>query len=173
MNIRTFVTILSRNPQYNFPKMRGGSKAVWNFSENSSVLEGECVPKDRNKKVNHSPKQTRKIRKTWQKPGCEVGDHWRLRLKGGAETSARIFPGSRAWRRCLLQSYDAPRGNSGDFLASSQSSRSNLHMFLCRQTWFLTASFSPLTSGSHQRPTWWSGSRCSWYPRWWQWWRWW
>ena len=22
----------------------GGSKAVWNFSENSSVLEGECVP---------------------------------------------------------------------------------------------------------------------------------
>ena len=26
MNIRTFVTILSRNPQYNFPKMRGGVK---------------------------------------------------------------------------------------------------------------------------------------------------
>ena len=24
MNIRTFVAILSRNPQYNFPKMRGG-----------------------------------------------------------------------------------------------------------------------------------------------------
>ena len=23
----------------------GGSKAVWNFSENSSVLEGECIPK--------------------------------------------------------------------------------------------------------------------------------
>ena len=32
--------------QYNFPKMSGGggAKAVWNFSENSSVLEGECVP---------------------------------------------------------------------------------------------------------------------------------
>ena len=30
MNIRTFVAILSRNLQYDFPKMRGGgSKAVW------------------------------------------------------------------------------------------------------------------------------------------------
>ena len=45
MNIRTFVAILSRNPQYNFPKMRGGSKAVWNFSKNSSVLEGVGFPK--------------------------------------------------------------------------------------------------------------------------------
>ena len=44
MNIRTFVAILSRNPQYDFPKMRGGSKAVWNFSENSSVLETPSVP---------------------------------------------------------------------------------------------------------------------------------
>ena len=35
---RNFVAILSQNPQYNFPKMRGGSKAVWNFSKNSSVL---------------------------------------------------------------------------------------------------------------------------------------
>ena len=26
MNIRTFVAILSRNPQYNFPKMRGGGQ---------------------------------------------------------------------------------------------------------------------------------------------------
>jgi len=26
MNIRTFVAILSRNPQYDFPKMRGGVK---------------------------------------------------------------------------------------------------------------------------------------------------
>ena len=35
-----------KNLQYNFPKMRGGgSKAVWNFSENSSILEGEGVPK--------------------------------------------------------------------------------------------------------------------------------
>ena len=43
---RTFVAILSRNPQYDFPKMRwGGSKAVWNFSENSSVLETPSVPK--------------------------------------------------------------------------------------------------------------------------------
>ena len=35
-----------KNLQYNFPKMRGrgGSKAVWNFSENSSILEGEGVP---------------------------------------------------------------------------------------------------------------------------------
>ena len=31
--------------QYDFPKMRGGSKAVWNFSENSSVLEGVGFPK--------------------------------------------------------------------------------------------------------------------------------
>ena len=32
--------------QHNFPKMRegGGSKAVWNFSENSSVLEGVGFP---------------------------------------------------------------------------------------------------------------------------------
>ena len=31
--------------QYNFPKMRGeGSKAVWNFSENSSALEATPVP---------------------------------------------------------------------------------------------------------------------------------
>ena len=43
MNKRTFVAILSRKPQFNFPKMRGGSKAVWN-SENSSVLEGESFP---------------------------------------------------------------------------------------------------------------------------------
>ena len=28
--------ICNKNLQYNFPKMRGGSKAVWNFSENSS-----------------------------------------------------------------------------------------------------------------------------------------
>ena len=44
MNIRTFVTILLRNPQYNFPKMRGGSKAVWNFFKNSSVLEMWGIP---------------------------------------------------------------------------------------------------------------------------------
>ena len=45
MNIRIFVAILSQNPQYDFPKMRGGgSKAVWNFSENSSVLETPSVP---------------------------------------------------------------------------------------------------------------------------------
>ena len=46
MNIRTFVAILSRNPQHDFPKMRGGgSKAVWNFSEVSSVLVCPSVPK--------------------------------------------------------------------------------------------------------------------------------
>ena len=47
MNIRTFVTILSRKAQCNFPKMRGGggSKAVWNFSENSSDLLTLPVPK--------------------------------------------------------------------------------------------------------------------------------
>ena len=40
-----------KNLQYNFPKMRGGggvkafdSKAVWNFSENSSVLEMWGIP---------------------------------------------------------------------------------------------------------------------------------
>ena len=31
MNIRTFVTILSRNPQYNFPKMRGGQRLFGTF----------------------------------------------------------------------------------------------------------------------------------------------
>ena len=34
-----------KNPQHDFPKMRGGgSKAVWNFSENSSVLERGSFP---------------------------------------------------------------------------------------------------------------------------------
>ncbi len=34
-----------KNPQYDFPKMRwGGSKAVWNFSKNSSVLVRTCFP---------------------------------------------------------------------------------------------------------------------------------
>ena len=34
-----------KNLQYNFPKMRGGGpKAVWNFSENSFILEGKVVP---------------------------------------------------------------------------------------------------------------------------------
>ena len=32
--------------QYKFPKMRGGAKAVWNFSENSSVLVAGPFPKD-------------------------------------------------------------------------------------------------------------------------------
>ena len=30
--------------QHDFPKMRGGSKAVWNFSENSSVLDVSGIP---------------------------------------------------------------------------------------------------------------------------------
>ena len=30
--------------QHDFLKMRGGSKAVWNFSENSSVMETPPVP---------------------------------------------------------------------------------------------------------------------------------
>ena len=57
MNIRTFVAklqFLSRNPQYDFPKMRGGgagSKAVWNFSENSSVLVGPGFPKHHDENV--------------------------------------------------------------------------------------------------------------------------
>ena len=34
-----------KNLQYNFPKMGGGSKVVWNFSENSSVLEEVGIPK--------------------------------------------------------------------------------------------------------------------------------
>ena len=33
-----------KNPQHDFPKMRGGSTAVWNFSENSSVFEGTGFP---------------------------------------------------------------------------------------------------------------------------------
>ena len=40
-----FVAILWRKAQHDFPKMRGGgSKAVWNFSENSSVLETASFP---------------------------------------------------------------------------------------------------------------------------------
>ena len=36
---------LMKNPQHDFPKMRGGGlKAVWNFSENSSVLERGSFP---------------------------------------------------------------------------------------------------------------------------------
>ena len=35
----TLVMNSRKNLQYNFPKMREGSKAVWNFSENLSVLE--------------------------------------------------------------------------------------------------------------------------------------
>ena len=34
-----------KNLQHDFPKMRGGSKAVWNFSEYSSVLVATPVPK--------------------------------------------------------------------------------------------------------------------------------
>ena len=37
---------LMKNPQHDFTKMRGGgSMAVWNFSENSSVLVCVDVPK--------------------------------------------------------------------------------------------------------------------------------
>ena len=53
MNIRTFVPYLSRNPQNDFPKMRGGgSKAVWNFSKVLSVLVCAPVPKF-NRSPNH------------------------------------------------------------------------------------------------------------------------
>ena len=41
----TSVMNFRKNLQLNFLKMRGGSKAVWNFSENSSVLEGVGFPK--------------------------------------------------------------------------------------------------------------------------------
>ena len=35
-----------KNPQHDFPKMRGGgSTAIWNFSENSSVLVRTGFPK--------------------------------------------------------------------------------------------------------------------------------
>ena len=40
----TLVMNSGKNLQYDFPKMRGGSKAVCNFSENSSVLVGPSVP---------------------------------------------------------------------------------------------------------------------------------
>ena len=36
---------VAKNLQHNFPKMREGSKAVWNFSENSSDLVAWPVPK--------------------------------------------------------------------------------------------------------------------------------
>ena len=42
----TSVMNFRKKLQHNFPKMRGGgSKVVWNFSENSSVLEGESFPR--------------------------------------------------------------------------------------------------------------------------------
>ena len=53
LTITTFLPLYStsamnfrENPQYDFPKIRGvvGSKAVWNFSENSSVLVCVDVP---------------------------------------------------------------------------------------------------------------------------------
>ena len=34
-----------KNLQHNFPKIRGGWKVVWNFSENSSDLVAEAFPK--------------------------------------------------------------------------------------------------------------------------------
>ena len=34
-----------KNLQHDFPKMRGGSMDVWNYSENSSVFEGLGFPK--------------------------------------------------------------------------------------------------------------------------------
>ena len=44
----TLVMNFRKNLQHNFPKMRGGwgggSKAVWNFSENSSVLKEVGIP---------------------------------------------------------------------------------------------------------------------------------
>ena len=44
---------LIRNPQHDFPKMRGveGLTAVWNFSENSSVLVGTSFPYSGSDKV--------------------------------------------------------------------------------------------------------------------------
>ena len=42
----TSVMNFRKNLLHNFPKMRGGgARAVWNFSEKSSILEGEGVPK--------------------------------------------------------------------------------------------------------------------------------
>ena len=42
----TLVMNSGKNLQFDFPKMRGGgSKAVWIFSKNSSVLVGQPVPK--------------------------------------------------------------------------------------------------------------------------------
>ena len=44
----TLVMNFRKNLQYDFPKNEGGgSKTVWNFSENSSVLEGKGVPNGR------------------------------------------------------------------------------------------------------------------------------
>ena len=46
----TSVMNFGKNLQHNFPKMRGGgggSKALWNFSENSSVLVGTGFPKSK------------------------------------------------------------------------------------------------------------------------------
>ena len=44
----TSVMNFGKKLQYNFPKMRGrgvgGLKAVWNFSENSSVLDVSGIP---------------------------------------------------------------------------------------------------------------------------------
>ena len=42
----TLVMNFRKNLQYDFPKNEGGGPiAVWNFSENSSILEGKSFPK--------------------------------------------------------------------------------------------------------------------------------
>ena len=50
----TLVMNFEKRLQYDFPKMRGGvSKAVWNFSENSSVLDVSGFPYVRMRHIKH------------------------------------------------------------------------------------------------------------------------
>ena len=68
MNIRNFVAILSQNPHYDFLKMRGGSKAVRNFAEKSSVLVLRGIPYAVDY-VQHVPKYFIKVKLyRWQSP---------------------------------------------------------------------------------------------------------
>ena len=60
--------------QYDFLKMMGGSKAVWNFSENSSVLEAPPVPKlccDRVTKFSGMESERERSKSAWGKNGEE------------------------------------------------------------------------------------------------------
>ena len=72
MNIRTFV---AKSAIWFSENEGGGAKAIWNFSENSSVLETPSVPKDHNdKKITTTRMVT--MRKIQTMKGFSGGQGW-------------------------------------------------------------------------------------------------